>query len=79
MFYLEELLDPETPNVVIQQSWNDATDWPLNNKLKLTLHIDYPQVALDTDSDSDSDNLWIIFHLSVTQHASFNVSAINIE
>ena len=33
MFYLEEVLGPETQTVVIQQSrlWNDANDWPLNN------------------------------------------------
>ena len=43
MFYLEEVLDPATQEVVIQQSsrsWNDATDWPLYNKAK----EDYPEV-----------------------------------
>ena len=37
MFYLEEVLGPETQHVVVQQSlrpWNDATDWPLHNKAK---------------------------------------------
>ena len=41
MFYLEEVLDPDTQTVVIQQSfrpWNDATDWPLYNKAKQDNH-----------------------------------------
>ena len=41
MFYLEEVLDPETQTVVIQQCsrpWNDATDSPLYNKAKEDYH-----------------------------------------
>ena len=37
MFYLEEVLDPDTQIVVMQQSsrpCNDSTDWPLYNKAK---------------------------------------------
>ncbi len=47
MFYLEEVLDPDTQMVVVQQSsrpWNDVTDWPLYNKAKEDYHSAPPTI-----------------------------------
>ena len=41
IFYLEEVLDPDTQTVVVQQSsrpWNDVKNWPLYNKAKEDYH-----------------------------------------
>ena len=46
MFYLKEVLGPDTQTVVIQQSsrpWNDATDWPTYNKAKEDNHFSRQQ------------------------------------
>ena len=45
MFYLEEVLDPETQTVVIQQSSRPLkdTDWPLYNKAKEDYHSSLQQ------------------------------------
>jgi len=80
MFYLEEVLDPDTQMVVVQQSsrpWNDATDWPLYNKAKEDYHSALLQYQkhrqslwsfLLTHIDADVDHL-IKLHLDYPQAA----------
>ena len=80
MFYLEEVLDPVTQEVVVQQSsrpWNDATDWPLYNKAKEDYHTSILQYRqhrqalwsfLLTHIDSDVDHL-IKLHVDYPQAA----------
>ena len=69
IFYLEEVQNPDTLSIEIQQSsrlWNDATDWPVYNKAKEEFYVSQQRNQHDklalwsyllTHIDSDVDHL----------------------